>query len=135
MRMPSTEPYICYGVAAVSTVNGAPYVDSQGDHIPIDELVKAAHRFVSTSRVGGLMHLRKADGSVLQIGKVSASITLKKGLVGAKPPGFCMWLFSILNLQLGDELVDLFPGTRAVSTAWHKYASEQTELAIAALAA
>lgn len=42
---------------------------------------------------------------------VSANITLKKGLSGAKPEAFCRWLFDLLGLRPGDELVDLFPGT------------------------
>lgn len=42
---------------------------------------------------------------------VSANITLKKGLVGAKPPAFCTWLLDVLNVQKGDEVVDLYPGT------------------------
>lgn len=42
---------------------------------------------------------------------VSANITLKKGLPGAKPPEFCRWVLDLLGFQEGDELVDLFPGT------------------------
>ena len=42
---------------------------------------------------------------------VSSNITLKKGLVGAKPALFCQWLFEVLNIQENDEFVDLFPGT------------------------
>lgn len=38
-------------------------------------------------------------------------ITLKKGLVGAKPERVCRWILELLNVQSGDELVDLFPGT------------------------
>ena len=41
----------------------------------------------------------------------TASITLKKELVGAKPESFCGWILDLLNFQPGDELVDLFPGT------------------------
>jgi len=52
---------------------------------------------------------------------VSANITLKKGLTGAKPEPFCKWLFEMLNLQANDKLVDLYPGTRAVGVAWKKY--------------
>ncbi|HYE90080.1 MAG TPA: hypothetical protein VEA38_03625 [Terriglobales bacterium] len=48
---------------------------------------------------------------------VSAGITLRRGLVGAKPEAFCFWLFDLLNIEDGDELHDLFPGTRAVSKA------------------
>jgi hypothetical protein len=49
---------------------------------------------------------------------VSANITLKRGLVGAKPPGFCSWLFNLLGMEPGDELHDIFPGTGAVTQAW-----------------
>lgn len=38
-------------------------------------------------------------------------ITLKKGLCGAKPEKFCRWVLDLLNVQAGDEVVDLFPGT------------------------
>lgn len=42
---------------------------------------------------------------------VSCPITLKRGLVGAKPEGFWAWLLAVLNLTDEDELVDIFPGT------------------------
>ena len=38
-------------------------------------------------------------------------ITLKKGLCGAKPEKFCRWVLDLLNVQAGDVVVDLFPGT------------------------
>ena len=38
-------------------------------------------------------------------------ITLRKGLVGAKPERVCHWILDLLNFQPGDELVDLYPGT------------------------
>jgi hypothetical protein len=52
---------------------------------------------------------------------VASSITLRRGMVGAKPDGFCFWLFAVLNLQPDDEFVDLFPGSGAVSDAWAKW--------------
>lgn len=52
---------------------------------------------------------------------VSESITLKRGLTGAKPRGFCRWVFALLNAQKGDALDDLFPGTGAVSAAWAEW--------------
>ena len=55
---------------------------------------------------------------------VSESITLQRGMVGAKPEAFCFWLFEILNLKPGDEFVDLFPGTGAVTKAWEKWRSQ-----------
>lgn len=42
---------------------------------------------------------------------IAESITLKKGLTGAKPEKFCRWVLDLLNVQPGDEVHDLFPGT------------------------
>jgi hypothetical protein len=42
---------------------------------------------------------------------LAESITLRKGLVGAKPEAFCRWVLDLLGWQEGDELVDIFPGT------------------------
>lgn len=47
----------------------------------------------------------------------SEPITLKRGLVGAKPDGFCRWILAVLGYQDGDELIDLFPGTGAMGDA------------------
>jgi len=38
-------------------------------------------------------------------------ITLRKGLVGAKPEKVCRWILDLLNFQKGDQVTDLFPGT------------------------
>lgn len=42
---------------------------------------------------------------------IAESITLKKGLTGAKPEKVCRWILELLNVQPGDEVIDLFPGT------------------------
>lgn len=52
---------------------------------------------------------------------LAASITLKKGLHGAKPESFCFWLFDLLGLQAGDELEDIYPGTGVVSRTWERW--------------
>jgi hypothetical protein len=49
---------------------------------------------------------------------VATNITFKKGLSGAKPLEFCCWLFDLMGMKKGDELIDLFPGTGAVTRAW-----------------
>ncbi len=54
---------------------------------------------------------------------VSASITLKKGLTGAKPYTFSVWIFELLGMDPDDILVDLFPGTGAVGRAWLTYST------------
>lgn len=49
---------------------------------------------------------------------IQRSITLKRGLTGAKPEAVCHWAFELLGARPDDELADLFPGTGAVSRAW-----------------
>ena len=48
---------------------------------------------------------------------ISASITLQRGLVGAKPLEFNRWIRDLLGVQSGDELTDLYPGTRGMAVA------------------
>lgn len=57
---------------------------------------------------------------------VSANITLQRGVSGAKPEPFCVWLFQMLGMRPDDEFTDLFPGSGAVSRAWEKW-RKQTE--------
>ena len=65
---------------------------------------------------------------------LAESITLKKGLCGAKPPKFCYWIFDLLGLELEDTLDDLFPGTGIITQCWEQYQSmksgKQTELSL-----
>lgn len=51
----------------------------------------------------------------------SHSITLKKGLTGAKPEAFCRWIFDLLRAEPEDTLVDLFPGTGIVGRTWDEW--------------
>ena len=50
----------------------------------------------------------------------SANITLKKGLVGAKPPAFADWILDLLGVTPWDEFIDLFPGTGAMTAAFER---------------
>lgn len=52
---------------------------------------------------------------------VSANITLRTGLTGAKPPAFCQWIFDILGANKMDRMDDLFPGTNALGKAWEEF--------------
>jgi hypothetical protein len=54
----------------------------------------------------------------------SANVTIQQGLAGAKPEDFCFWLFRLMGLEHGDSLLDLYPGTGAVTKAWEKYARQ-----------
>lgn len=49
---------------------------------------------------------------------IQESITLRKGLTGAKPEAVCHWAFELAAARPDDELHDLFPGTGAVTAAW-----------------
>jgi hypothetical protein len=46
---------------------------------------------------------------------VSAPITLRRGLTGAKPERFCRWVLDLLGYADGDILADLYPGTGIMS--------------------
>jgi len=59
---------------------------------------------------------------------VAESITLERGLTGAKPRNFCRWIFNLLGAEKGDEVVDIFPGTNAVGAAWAEYVGERSPL-------
>lgn len=52
---------------------------------------------------------------------ISESITLRRGLTGAKPEKVCSWLFDVMGCLPDDELIDLFPGTGAVTKAWDNW--------------
>lgn len=52
---------------------------------------------------------------------VQCSITLKRGLTGAKPEAVCHWAFEMVGARPEDELSDLFPGTGAVTKAWQTW--------------
>jgi hypothetical protein len=47
-------------------------------------------------------------------------------VTGAKPAVFLRWLFACLGAHCGDELVDLFPGSGAVATAWEAFTAQLT---------
>jgi hypothetical protein len=52
---------------------------------------------------------------------VACSIALRKGFFGAKPAGFCWWLFDLLGMEIEDEFADLFPGSGGVERAWKEW--------------
>lgn len=52
---------------------------------------------------------------------IECPITLRRGLTGAKPEKVCHWAFEMVGARPEDELVDLFPGTGAVTEAWRTW--------------
>ena len=56
----------------------------------------------------------------------AVNITLKRGFTGAKPADFTFWLLDVLNVQEGDTVDDLFPGSGAVQEAIDAYFGAMT---------
>lgn len=56
----------------------------------------------------------RREGEPVGRDHLSAAITLRRGLTGAKPEAFAHWLLVLLGACAGDELVDMFPGTGGV---------------------
>lgn len=71
---------------------------------------------------GGRRYTRKA-ATIRDF--VSESITLRRGLAGAKPDGFCWWLFDLWHAEAADTFVDVFPGSGAVGRAWDRYMADR----------
>ena len=62
----------------------------------------------------------------------SCNMTLKRGLLGAKPFGFCEWLFNLLAVDImEDEFFDLYPGSGAVSRAYEEWRKQKNMEAVA----
>jgi hypothetical protein len=57
---------------------------------------------------------------------VSESITMRRGFPGAKPAAVIWWIFDWLNMEPGDEFIDLFPGSGAVEEAYQAWLCAQT---------
>jgi hypothetical protein len=65
----------------------------------------------------------------------SEVITMQKGLPGAKPQGFAVWIAELLGVDWSqDEIVDLFPGTGGMTAVWNamKQTAETFQLEIQA---
>lgn len=62
---------------------------------------------------------------------ISCNITLKRGLVGAKPKVFCEWLFDLLAVDIKeDEFFDLYPGSGAVTLAFEEWRKQKAAEAV-----
>lgn len=49
----------------------------------------------------------------------------QRTILGQKPPKFCRWLFTLWGARPGDELVDMFPGSGAVTRAWGRFVAQR----------
>lgn len=55
---------------------------------------------------------------------IECSITLQRGLTGAKPERVCWWAFELMGAEPDDDLTDIFPGTGAVARAWEAWRAQ-----------
>jgi hypothetical protein len=60
----------------------------------------------------------RVSGRIVSRDWIAEGMTMRRGLAGAKPEAVCWWAFEMLGAEPDDELVDLFPGTGAVTDAW-----------------
>jgi hypothetical protein len=60
-------------------------------------------------------------GSFVQRDWIEAPMTMRRGFTGAKPADVCHWAFEVVGAERSDEMVDLFPGSGAVTRAWESY--------------
>lgn len=84
---------LVFGFAIVSKVDGEPYFDVQGDHIPEDAMLRAATDFMLHSRVAKEMHDGEQVGEIIfafplttEVAKAMEIETLKTGLMVAMKP-------------------------------------------------
>lgn len=68
-------------------------------------------------------------GRIVMRDWIAESITMKKGLTGAKPRAVARWAFEMLGAEPTDTLDDLFPGTGAITNAWNEWRAEYAEAA------
>lgn len=72
------------GWASVASVDGKPVTDYQGDIISIDELRKAAHKFVCDARVAKAMHAGNQVGEVVESVIVDDDLAKALGITDGK---------------------------------------------------
>lgn len=84
---------LVFGFAIVSKIDGEPYIDVQGDHIPEEAMLKAATDFMENRRVAKEMHDGDQVGDILfafpltqEIAKSLAIETRATGLLIAMKP-------------------------------------------------
>lgn len=75
---------LVFGFAIVSNVDGEPYYDSQGDHIPEESMLKAATDFMSNSRVAKEMHAGTQMGTVVFAFPLTTDIAKSLGIETGK---------------------------------------------------
>lgn len=75
---------LVFGWAIVSSENGEPYYDTQGDHIPEDSMLKAAAEFMLSRRTMKIMHAGKNVGKVVFAWPMTEEVGRAMGIEGAR---------------------------------------------------
>lgn len=91
------EHRIAYGWAIVSTEGGKPYFDLQGDHIPMDVVVKASIDFMKSSRASDDMHREVKTGDVIYCAPVTKGMLVDP----TAPDREGLWI----GVQIHDDAV------------------------------
>lgn len=68
---------------------------------------------------------RESDGTNSVRDWLAASMAMRGGFVGQKPPEFSRWVFDLLGAKPTDDFSDLFVGSGAVSAEWRKFAAQR----------
>lgn len=84
---------LVFGYAIVCKIDGEPYYDVQGDHIPEDAMLKALCDFMLSARVAKEMHVGEGKGTIVMAFPVTEDIAQSLGmevrktgaLIGMKP--------------------------------------------------
>ena len=79
----SDELGLVFGWGIICKIDGEPYFDLQGDHIPEESMLRATADFMLKSRVSGDMHARDAAGVPIADGNVVFSFPLTEQLAKA----------------------------------------------------
>jgi hypothetical protein len=91
-----------------------------------------AHGICNTCEAVIVAGGRRRAGHVVRDTLITSAARNGGTLIGRKPILFVAWLFDLLDLLPGDELIDAFPGTGIVTRAWRLLSSDcssdQTEL-------
>lgn len=57
---------------------------------------------------------------------VREPMAMRRGLSGVKPDRVCRWAFEMMGAEPTDVLVDMFPGSGAVTFAWERWRADCT---------
>lgn len=75
---------LVFGWAIISEINGAPYIDTQGDYIPSEVAMNAIAKFMEGERVAKTMHKGERTGTVTMAFPMEPSVMKSLGISSDK---------------------------------------------------